>query len=190
MKAILEFIDRIHTERNQIFDLMVSEFESKSEEGDWNGTDLKIENQTDVFLYLSEDKKTIETTWGDFDPRKRFSYVIYFCNYHHVAKYTNGGLKFIGFYNSDYQKEDSFEIGNFNVLKCDDGCNFNELRKPTFYFHLAHKSGGNKHNSLRAFAKSKGSCQNALNSIWELDNFYNNWYKRFTLSPNEIPENV
>jgi hypothetical protein len=187
MKAILEFIERIHLEKDQIFESRVKEFESKAKEGDWNGTKLEITNQSDVFFYLSEDKKSIKTSWDDFDPRIPFSFLIYFCFRYEVANYTNGGLKFIGFYDDNYEKVESIEIGDFEILKCDDGCNFDQLRKPTFYYSLKHKYG-NQHTSLRGYARIPSSIQNALNSIWELDNFYKDWYERFVYSPKDRPE--
>jgi hypothetical protein len=186
MKAILEFSEKIRQEKDRIFESIVTDFESKAKPKDWNGTTLKIDNQVDVFFYLSEDKKTLDITWGEFDPKKRFSNLIFFCHYHHVANYINGGLKFIGFYDSNYNKVESIEIGSFKILNCTDGCSFNELKKPTFSFNLEHKYG-NKHNSLRGFAKSVSSCQNSLNSIWELNNFYDDWSIRFVHSPNSVP---
>lgn len=186
MKTILEFLDRIRTEKDNYFESEINSYESKAKENNWDEKTLVYRNQEDFFIYLSEDKKSLSTSWGEFDLRKNFSYLIYFCYYHEVIKYANGGLKFFGFYNSNYDKVDSIEIDNFKITKCSDGINFEELKRPTFSYYLEHRYG-NHHNSLRCYARSPSSCQKALDSIWELENFYQDWFERFIYSPMSVP---
>lgn len=182
MRKILEFLDRIHSEMNLIHG--ISENNSEVQDNCENSKRDFVITQNDVFVYFSEDLKGLSTTWGDFDPRKKFSFLVYFS--YVIYKSTNGGLIFIGFYDSNYKKVENFKIGHFIISKCNSGCNFENRKNPTFYFELKHEYG-NKHNSLRCGPDSK-SCQIALDSIWELDYFYRYWQYRFMYSPKPVPE--
>lgn len=93
----------------------------------------KIENQTDVFLYISDDKKNISTKRGEFDPRIPFSYLVYLCYYHAVTEYVNGGLKLIGFYDSDYRKINEIPLEMISIIGCNVGCSFEDKKKSNFF---------------------------------------------------------
>ena len=131
---------------------------------------------------ISEDKKSIEITNSNFIESMKFSYLLYFSRYHHVAKYTNGGLDFLGFFNEKYEKIDKINIHNFDIVECIGTCNFDGLRKPTFNFNLIHEYG-NKHSSLRGDILVPRTCQKALDSVWELEEFYISFYERIIESP-------
>jgi len=179
MVDIIKFLDRIHLEKNLLFEDMVVQYDSKYIGTHYyNGETLKIENQSDFFLYLSEDKKKTSFTWDSFDKNINFSYLIYFSYYHHVAKYKNGGLKFIGFYNNKYEKIKNIKIKEFSIIDCKTDCNFDDLKRPSFSYEILSENG-NKHHSIRGSAQNLVSCQKVLENIWEIETFYSNqWDKR------------
>ena len=174
MQQILSFLEQIRDEKNKIFQAMIEKFESESTDQSWNGRTLKIENQADVFLYIPEDKKSMNSSWGDFDPKIPFSYLVYLSYYHHVANYVNGGLKYIGFYNSKYKKISEIPFDSIKITNGHGGCNFEDLRHPQFNFTLKHKKG-NTHASYRGNPKYAKTCQGVIDCIWKLEDFYRDW---------------
>lgn len=177
MRKLIEFHERMQNQKDEFFEKKIIDYKNEHEEKDWNGNTLKIEAQQDVFIYFSQDKKNLNRTLGDFDPKLVFSHLIYFCYYHHVANYRNGGVELIGFYDNDYKKVNEIPIGDFKITGCSTGCSFTDMNKPSFSFKLEHKYG-NKHTSYIANAFQGSSCQKALDSIWELDAFYKDFFER------------
>jgi len=173
MKKLLEFFEEISKEKSNVFDAI-------EESGI-----TKIENQTDVFLYISDDKKNISTKWGEFDPRMQFSYLVYLFYYHAVTEYVNGGLEFIGFYDSDYRKIDEIPLEMISIIGCNVGCNFENKKNPTFSFKLKQRYG-NSHTSFRANAHYNKTCQGALDSVWSIDKFYKDWWDSYSRTPNSL----
>lgn len=177
------FISDLHIIRDKHFKEMISEYKNKyADTSYWNGPELKIENIVDSFILLSKDKKSLSICYDSLSINMEFSYIIYFSRYHHVANYTNGGLDFLGFFNDKFESVDKINISNFDIVDIGGTCSFSGLRKPTFDFILIHKDG-NKHASLRGDLLVLKTCQGALESVWELEEFYSRFRERIVQSP-------
>ena len=53
MKTILEFLDRIRTEKDNYFESRINSYESKAKENNWDEKTLVIRNQEDFFIILA-----------------------------------------------------------------------------------------------------------------------------------------
>lgn len=176
MKKILNFLEQIKKQKSRAFIKRINEFKRKNSADGWNGNILAIEDRNDVFLYISEDKKSIKVTIGEYDPRIPFSFLVYSCHVNYIAKYTNGGLELVGFYNSDFLKVREIPFESVKIIGFNGGFNFEGQRNPDFSFDLKHKEG-KKLSSYRGNPFHVKSCQGVVDGIWELENFFNNWYK-------------
>lgn len=183
MLTINEFTEHLQNEKKEVFKNFICEYEANTQgKNYWDGSDIKIEEQQDVYIYLSEDKKTLSTSYGDYDPNQDYSYMIYLCHYFHIAKYTNGCLQFIGFYNNTFEKVKVISIDKLKIIGCGYSMSFKYIRYPEFWFELEHEYG-NKHNSIRGAALRIDTCQKALDSIWSIEKFYEDFWTRFNNSP-------
>ena len=63
------------------------------------------------------------------------------------------------------------------IIGCDGGFSFEGRKNPYFSFDLKHKDG-KKHYSYRGNPSYIKTCQGVIDGIWELEKFYNNWYKK------------
>lgn len=172
-----KFLHRIEKKKKSIFQKMIEAYEREFKDTNYfNGPSLKISEVGDTFMYVSEDKKGISTS-DEFEKNKVFSYLIYFSHYHHIAKYTNGGVKLIGFYDRDLLRVKEIPLKEFKIVGCSTACNFEAKKYPSFKFELKHIDG-NKHSSFDVKIFNEQSCQKALDSIWEVENFYSDYYSR------------
>ncbi|MDD4405308.1 MAG: hypothetical protein PHO36_11105 [Parabacteroides sp.] len=183
MKTMQNFISDLHIIRDKHFKEMISEYKNKyANTSYWNGPELKIENIVDCFILLTKDKKSLSVYFDNFSEIIDLSYILYFSRYNHVANYTNGGLDFLGFFNDKFESVNKININNFDIVDIEGDCSFTGIRKPTFSFKLIHKSGNN-HASLRGDLLVSKTCQRALDSVWELEEFYSRFAKRIIESP-------
>ncbi len=176
MKKILNFLKRIKKQKSKAFFKKTIEFENQNSPDGWNGNVLDIQEKNDVFLYISEDKRSIKTSIGEYDPRIPFSYLVYMCHVNYGARYFNGGLEFIGFYNSDFVKVNEIPFESVKIIGFNGGFNFEGVKNPSFSFDLKHMEG-RVHYSYRGNPYHPKTCQGVIDGIWELEKFYNKWYK-------------
>ncbi len=176
MKKILKFLEQLKEEKSLTFKAKIESFKSQNSEDGWNGNILEIREKKDVFLYISEDKKSMKSTTGEYDPRISFSYLVCLCHLDYVAKYINGGLETIGFYDSDYIKVTEIPFESVKIIGCNGGFSFDGQKNPHFSFDLQHKEG-KEISSYRGNPFYTKTCQGVIDGIWELEKFYNNWYK-------------
>jgi len=135
-----------------------------------------------LFYFVNERQKSLSVYFDNFSEIIDISYILYFSRYNHVANYTNGGLDFLGFFNDKFESVNKININNFDIVDIEGCCSFIGKRKPTFSFKLIHKSG-NIHDSLRGDLLVSKTCQRALDSVWELEEFYSRFENRIIESP-------
>jgi len=175
MKKILNFLEQLKFEKESAFNEVIENFSRKNNENDWNGNQLEIVEKNDIFLYISEDKKSINRTIGEYDPRIAFSYLICFCHVDYCAKYVNGGLHLIGFYDSDFCKVTDITFKSFKIKEFNGGFSFVGRENPDFSFKLLHEEGIEV-SSFRGNPYFIKTCQGVIDSVWELETFYEKWY--------------
>ena len=184
MTTIAEFTESLENEKKMVFENFIKEYEENTQGTNWwDGPTLSIEGQRDVFIYLSQDKKTLSISYDSYDSSRSYSYLIYLCHYLQVAKYTNGAIELIGFYDDKYEKVQDIPINSLKIVDCRSGnMSFTYIPYPEFFFGLVHRDG-NKHRSIRGAILRVDTCQKALDSIWSIETFYEDLSTRSQNSP-------
>lgn len=117
MATVAEFVEHLQNQKKVVFENFIKEYEENTKgKYWWDGSKLTIDGQKDVFIYLSQDKKTLSISYESYDPSRSYSYLIYLCHYLHNAKYQNGAIELIGFYDHSNEKVQDIPIDKLKII--------------------------------------------------------------------------